>query len=60
MRHQAGQLESLKNLDLAALEEERLATKRKIDELSEVYIQQKEAVGGPGLGQMLRRKMGYT
>lgn len=60
MRHQAGQLQSLKNLDLQALEEERLATKRKIDELTEIYIQQKEAAEGPGVAQAMRRKMGYT
>lgn len=42
MRHKAGQLDSLKNLDINELEEQRLTTQRKIDELTEVYLQQKE------------------
>jgi len=37
-----------------------MATKRKIDELTEIYIQQKEATEGPGVAQAMRRKMGYT
>ena len=43
MRHKAGQLDSLKNLNINELEAERLATKRKIDDLTEIYLQQKEA-----------------
>ena len=43
MRHKAGQLDSLKNLDIRQLEEQRKATQRQIDELTEVYLQQKEA-----------------
>ena len=43
MRHKAGQLDSLKNLDLNELEEQRLATKRKINELTDIYLQQKES-----------------
>jgi len=54
MRHKAGQLDSLKNLDIHELEAQRLATQRQIDELTEVYLQQKEAKD-PGMGKMMRR-----
>lgn len=57
MRHQAGQLESLKNLDLDALEEQRLANKRKIDELTEVYLRKIE---NKAAGKMIRRKLGFN
>ena len=59
MRHQAGQLDSVKNLDLNALEDERKATQRKIAELTEVYLQQKEQTSA-GAAQMMRRKMGMA
>ena len=58
MRHKAGQLDSLKNLDINQLEEERIATQKKIDELTEIYLQQKE-MQSAGTAQMMRRKMGY-
>ena len=54
MRHKAGQLDSLKDLDIHELEAQRLATQRQIDELTEVYLQQKEAAN-PGHGKMMRR-----
>ena len=59
MRHKAGQLDSLKDLDIHELEAQRLATQRQIDELTEVYLQQKEAAN-PGHGKMMRRQMGYN
>lgn len=42
MRHKAGQLDSLKDLDIYELEAERLATKQKIKDLTEQYLAQKE------------------
>ena len=42
MRHKAGQLDSLKNLDIRQLEEQRIATQKQIDELTEIFLQQKE------------------
>ena len=45
-------------MDIHELENKRLETKRQIDELTEIYLQQKEAQG-PGVAKMMRRKMGY-
>ena len=60
MRHKAGQLDSLKNLNIHELENKRLETQRQIDELTEIYLQQKEGEQGPGVAKMMRRKMGYN
>ena len=59
MRHMAGQLNSIKDLDLQALEEERMETQRKIAELTEIYLGEKEK-SSKGVAQMMRRKMGYA
>lgn len=58
MRHKSGQLDSLKNMDINELEAERLATQKKIDELTEIYLEQKEAQS-VGKAKMLRRRLGY-
>ena len=60
MRHKAGQLDSLKNLDIRQLEEQRMATQRQIDELTEVFLYQKEQQAGPGVAKAMRRKMGKS
>ena len=58
MRHKSGQLDSLKNLDIHELEAERLATQKKIEELTEMYLEQK-AAQSEGKAKMLRRKLGF-
>lgn len=59
MRHKAGQLDSLKNLDIHELEAERLETKRKIAHLTEQYLQEKE-MQSAGTAKMLRRKLQHS
>ena len=60
MRHKAGQLDSLKNLDINLLEEQRMATQKQIDELTEIFLKNKEAESGPGVAKAMRRRMGYS
>ena len=42
MRHKAGQLDSLKNLDIHQLEAQRISTQIQIDNLTEAYLREKE------------------
>lgn len=44
-------------MNIDELEAERQATRRKIDELTEVYLQQKETLSA-GAAKMMRRKLG--
>ena len=54
LRHQAGQLDSIKNLSLEELEAQRLATKKRVEELSEAYYRKQEA---KATGKAIRKKL---
>ena len=57
LRHKAGQLDSLKDLDINELERRRLELAEKSRDLNEAYLSRKE---NSLAGKLMRRKMGMT